>query len=221
MKFPRCNNGTAMQTYTPCWTDTKGKVMTFLDESTLWMKPGFAHTNQTWKANQINEKHAGSDRPKKVLSIVAYDIHGIILHHAVPLRPIVNTEYYCTFLQHHLRPSLRRKGRNMVVPNPNILHDNARSRTHVVATDLLRRWQWDILEHPPYSPELSPCDYELFAKVKEPLRGTRYKTTDELIRAIGRSIRNIEKDGGADGVRRLPNIWQTVINKGRDYTLGT
>ncbi|KAJ4437171.1 hypothetical protein ANN_17306, partial [Periplaneta americana] len=53
-----------------------------------------------------------------------------------------------------------------------------------------------------------PCDYDLFTKVKEPLRGTRYNTIDELIRAIGRSIRNINKDGRADGVRRLPNIWQ-------------
>ena len=33
------------------------------------------------------------------------------------------------------------------------------------------------------------------AKVKKPLRGTRYNTRDELIRAIERSIRNINKDG--------------------------
>ena len=61
---------------------------------------------------------------------------------------------------------------------------------------------------------LSPCDYNLFAKVKEPLRGTRYSTRDELICAMGWSIRNINKDGRADGEWRLPNIWQTVINKG-------
>ncbi|KAJ4426936.1 hypothetical protein ANN_26735 [Periplaneta americana] len=60
---------------------------------------------------------------------------------------------------------------------------------------------------------MSPCDYDLFTEVKEPLRGTRYNTRDELIRAKGRSIRNINKDGRADGVRRLPNIWQKVINK--------
>ncbi|KAJ4426670.1 hypothetical protein ANN_26468 [Periplaneta americana] len=68
----------------------------------------------------------------------------------------------------------------------------------------------EILEHPPYSPDMSPCDYDLFTKVKEPLRGTRYNTRDELIRAIGRSIRNINKDRRADGVRRLPNIWKKV-----------
>ena len=71
---------------------------------------------------------------------------------------------------------------------------------------------WNI--HPPYSPDMSPWDYDLFAKVKEPLPGTRYNTRDELIREIGRSLRNINKYGCADGVRQLSNIWQKVINEG-------
>ena len=77
--------------------------------------------------------------------------------------------------------------------------------------DLLHRWQWEILEHPLYSPEMSPCDYDLFTEVKEPLRETQYNTRDELIRAIGWSIQNINKDGRADDVRGLANIWQKVI----------
>ncbi|KAJ4426343.1 hypothetical protein ANN_27157 [Periplaneta americana] len=146
----------------------------------------------------------------KVMFIVVYDIDGVILHHAVPPRQTANADYYCRFLQHHLRPALRRKRRHLVVLNPIILHDNARSHTAAAVKDLLRRWQWEILEHPPYSPDMSPCDYHLFTKVKEPLRGTRHNTRDELIRAIGRSIRNTNKDGRADGVRRLPNIWQKL-----------
>ncbi|KAJ4439571.1 hypothetical protein ANN_07698 [Periplaneta americana] len=111
---------------------------------------------------------------------------------------------------HYLRPALRRK-RHLVVQNPIILHDNARSHTAAAIKDLLRHWQWEILEHPPYSPDMSPCDYDLFTKVKEPLRGTRYNTRDEFIHAVGRSIRNINKDGRIDCVRRLPNIWQKAI----------
>ena len=68
---------------------------------------------------------------------------------------------------------------------------------------------------------MSLCDYDLFAKVKEPLRGTQYNTRDELIRAMGRSIWNINKYGRADGVRRLPNIWKNVLNKGVNYIEGT
>ena len=99
--------------------------------------------DKTWacsyKSNlkrQSNEwKHPSSPRPKKVhptqcavkvMFIVVYDIDGLILHRAVPPRQMVNAAYYCTFLQHHLRPVLRRKW-HLVVQNPIILHDNASS----------------------------------------------------------------------------------------------
>ena len=35
---------------------------------------------------------------------------------------------------------------------------------------------WEILEHPPHSPNMSPCDYNLFVKVKEALWGMWYNT---------------------------------------------
>ena len=95
---------------------------------------------------------------------------------------------------------------HLLVQNPIILHDNARSHTTTAVMDLLCCWQCESLEHPPYSPDMSSCDYDLFAQVKEPLRGTRYNTREELICVTVRSIRNINKDGRAVGVRRLPNI---------------
>ena len=107
--------------------------------------------------------------------------------------------------------------RHLVVQNAIIVHNNARSHSADAVTDLLRRWQWEILEHPPYSPDMSPYDYDLFAKVIGSLRGTRYNTRYELIRTIGWWLWNINIDGHADGVRRLPNIWQKVIKKGGLY----
>ena len=50
-----------------------------------------------------------------------------------------------------------------------ILHENEKSHTGAAVTDLLSRWQWEILEHQPFSPDTCPRDYDLFAKVKEPL----------------------------------------------------
>ncbi|KAJ4448974.1 hypothetical protein ANN_00366 [Periplaneta americana] len=44
-----------------------------------------------------------------------------------------------------------------------------------------------------------------------------YKPGRQQPIAAGRSIRNVSKDGRTDGVRRLPNIWQKIINKGGDY----
>ena len=68
---------------------------------------------------------------------------------------------------------------------------------------------------------MSPCDYDLFAKVKESLRRARQNTRDGLTRRIGRSIRNINKDRRDDGVGFLRKIWQKVITWGGDYIEGT
>jgi transposase len=65
------------------------------------------------------------------------------------------------------------------VPVSIIFHDNARARPPDAVKDLVRRWRWQILEHPPYSPDMSICHYDLLAKMKEPLRETRYSTREE------------------------------------------
>jgi hypothetical protein len=67
---------------------------------------------------------------------------------------------------------------------------------------------------------MSPCDYDLFTKMKEPLRGIRYNTREAIIRAVGRSLLDINRSGRADGVRRLPQIWQKVVHMGGDYIEG-
>jgi hypothetical protein len=67
---------------------------------------------------------------------------------------------------------------------------------------------------------MGPSDYDLFAKMTEPLRGTRYSTGEENIRAVGRSLLDINRSGRADGVRRLPQIWQKMVNMGVNYIEG-
>ena len=41
-----------------------------------------------------------------------------------------------------------------------------------------------ILPHPPYSPDLAPCDFWLFPK----LRGCRYETIEEMKEAVTKVI---------------------------------
>jgi transposase len=105
------------------------------------------------------------------------------------------------------------------VPVSIILHDDARTHTADAVKDL-RSWRWEILEHPPYSPDMSQCDYDLFAKMKEHLRGTHYDTREEIIGAVGRSLLDINRSGHADGVRRLPQIWQKAVHIGRGDYIG-
>ncbi len=37
-----------------------------------------------------------------------------------------------------------------------------------------------VVQHPPYSPDLVPCDFFLFPRMKDSLRGIRFQSTEEL-----------------------------------------
>jgi hypothetical protein len=67
------------------------------------------------------------------------------------------------------------------------------------------------LERPPYSPDISPCNYDVFAKMKDPLWGTR-NIREDIIRAVGRSLLDINKSGCPEDVQCHPKYdrwWYT------------
>ena len=67
---------------------------------------------------------------------------------------------------------------------------------------------------------LSPCDFDLIPKMKEPLRGIRFTIVPEILQAVDRSIRTINTTGAAKGILRLPHRWQRVVHNAGDYTEG-
>ena len=58
------------------------------------------------------------------------------------------------------------------------------------------------------------------AKMKEPLRGTRFRTVPEILQAVDRSIRTINTTDAAKGILRFPHRWQRDVHNAGDYTEG-
>ena len=48
--------------------------------------------------------------------------------------------------------------------------------------------------HPPYSPNLAPCDFWLFPKLKEKLRGCRYETIEEMKKVVTKVIDTLTQE---------------------------
>jgi hypothetical protein len=61
-----------------------------------------------------------------------------------------------------------------------LLHNNARPGIAGTTAKLLNTWHWEILAHPPYSPDLAPPDFHLFLKLKKHLRGLRFQTEEDV-----------------------------------------
>ena len=150
--------------------------------------------------------------------IVAYDRSGIILVHSVAAGRTVNSQYYHDFLQNNLRAALRKK-RPHLLEDLILLH-NATPHTAHVVQDLIDSYGWEILPHPAYSPDLSPCDFHLFPAFKMPMRGTRYNTLDEIKTAADHYIRQVVANTPAGGISQLPGRWNRVIESNGDYFEG-
>ena len=50
--------------------------------------------------------------------------------------------------------------------------------------------------HPTYSPDLAPCDFCLFPKLKEKLRGCRYETIEEMKETVTKVIDTLTQERG-------------------------
>ena len=164
-------------------------------------------------------KFRRSQNCDKMLMIFAYDFSGVLTVHRVPTGQTVNKEYYKICIRTILRPARRRKRQEIIDRTPLILHDNASPHKANVVKELLESYQWEVLDHPPYSPDLSPPNFDLFPELKEPLRGIRYESLDELECAV-REVRRINFGSLVTSIYQLPKRWNSVIQSRGDYFEG-
>ena len=59
-------------------------------------------------------------------------------------------------------------------------HNNAPAYVSHLMQSFLAEHQITQVTQPPYSPDLAPCDFWLFPKLKSPLKGKRFQTVDEM-----------------------------------------
>ena len=76
---------------------------------------------------------------------------------------------------------------------------------------------WEVLEHPPYSPDLAPSDYHLFRSLQHFLRGKEFRTMDEIKENISRYFASKPPGFYVKGISRLQERWEKVLEFEGDY----
>ena len=95
--------------------------------------------------------------------------------------------------------------------------DNAPAHKSVLAMDKLRDLHYELLEHPPYSPDLGTSDFCLFPKLKLFLAGQRFSSNQEAIAAVEGYFADLRKNPYRDGIMALKHRWNKYINVKGDY----
>lgn len=109
----------------------------------------------------------------KQVIIMAYDKEGVIAIDRVLRGTSVTSQYYKMFLQKVLRSKIRKLCLGKLASGVSILHDNARPHMGATVWALLTDYGWETRRHAAHSPHRSPPDFDLFPKLKEPMKGIR------------------------------------------------
>jgi histone-lysine N-methyltransferase SETMAR len=174
---------------------------------------------KTWRF--VNQKPAQKAKlgrhMKKIIVTVWWTSQGVIRHSFLFPGQTMNASRYCKEIRKihaklaQKQPALvNRKG---VV----LLHDNAKLHTARETKELLKELNYTVLDHPPYSPDLSPTDYNFFFHLELFVRQKKYATSQQVKRAFSSFV----KRGGSKfckvGIYKLREQCQKCIDANGSY----
>jgi len=133
--------------------------------------------------------------------IVFFDIRVI-----VPEGQTVNARFYCIVLR-RLRKDIRQRRPEMWHAGNWLLHDdNAPSHRALVTHEFLTHNSIITRPHPPYSPDLAPCDF-VFPKMKLQLEGRRFDTVEEIQRKSQNFLGMLQEQDFQHAFQQWQQLW--------------
>ncbi|XP_068974748.1 histone-lysine N-methyltransferase SETMAR-like [Bombus flavifrons] len=76
-----------------------------------------------------------------------------------------------------------------------------------------RLCDWDVLSHPPYSPDLASSDYHLFRSMQNSLNGKIFNDADDVKSHLIQFFAGKNQKLYGHGIVTLPERWQKIIDK--------
>ena len=103
---------------------------------------------------------------KKVMYVIFFTNQGPAIQIAVPKGKSVNAKFYKGKVLHKLKKYFLNCRPATGLRGVRLLHDNASSHKVAIAREYLKQEKVVELPQPPYSPDLAPCDFFLFPRLK-------------------------------------------------------
>ncbi|GFV71993.1 histone-lysine N-methyltransferase SETMAR [Trichonephila clavipes] len=172
----------------------------FLERIVIGHKTWVSHITPDSKRQSMEWRHTNSPvrvkakrtiSTRKVMATVFWDRHGVLLVEFMQQGTTINAAADCATLT-KLRRAIQNKQRGLLTSGVLLLHDNARPHSDINTQNLIRYFGWEQIDHPPYSPDLSPSDFHLFRYLKV----SRWQALRHSRRGERRSSRLVILTGG-------------------------
>jgi hypothetical protein len=86
------------------------------------------------------------------------------------------------------------------------------TRTHCVVSSWISGKKCiPMLSHVPYSPDLSPCDFYLFPKLKSKVKACHFQTLDSIQKAVTNAFKTLTEGGFQSYYETLKIRWAKCV----------
>ena len=153
---------------------------------------------------------------KKSMVTTFFDSKGILYSTVAPEGTKINAYYFITILDEFLRHAKRKRAHIRNASSFFLHMDNCPIHKALVTKEHMAKRGFNLVEHPPYSPDLAPADYFLFPKAKDNLAGISNGGKAPRIR-WAQAISTITPDDFTMAFNKWIDRWDRVIEKEGDY----
>ena len=203
-----------LKTYKGCNSRVISNLLT-VDETWVHMfEPQRRADNKQWKQKDkkrpcIAKRTISS---KKMLYAIFFNSSGPVVQVPCPSGHTVTGRFYKNSVLKKVKEFYNKKRPSKGWSGVHILQDNASSHKCEVVKSFLPSEKVKVLNHPPYSPDPSPCDFFLFPWLKKMLSGNKYTSRSSLDSAIYQCLQQIPKEdylsAFRDWVKKLQKVFQ-------------
>jgi histone-lysine N-methyltransferase SETMAR len=184
-----------------------------MDETWLhWYTPESNRQSAEWTAyDEPNPKRGKTQQSAgKVMASVFWDAHGIIFIDYLQKGQTINSDYYIALLE-RLKDEIAKKRPHLARKKVLFHQDNAPCHKSLKTMAKIHELGFELLPHPPYSPDLAPSDFFLFADLKRMLAGKKFKTDEEVIAETEAYFEDKPKSYYKSGIEKLEDRYTRCI----------
>ena len=162
------------------------------DETWIYhFQPDSKAKNKVWVPSEGNRPVIARrcKSSNRMLYAIFFDSKGIVLKGSS-----VAGKFYSESVLTELVDFYQKRRPRTGVRGIKLLHDKAPAHKSATVQEYLKESGLDVLDHPPYSSDLSPCDFWLFPRLKEMLAGHRFESHCGLGSAVYQCLQHIPKE---------------------------
>jgi histone-lysine N-methyltransferase SETMAR len=159
----------------------------------------------------------GKQLVRKIMITIFFTACQLILLDVLPKGSKFNQQYFIDHVFPDLKMENRNFGRRMPLATFWVHMDNSMCYNGSKVVSKFDKHHIARLPHPPYSPDLSPCNFWLFWMLKGILKDEEFHSHDEIEEAITMAWNDLTFDEGQSVFHNWMNRLRRVIENGGQY----